>query len=157
MELAVYYFYRIPSRSTCTHRTERNVWNTFWSQISSYSQQLCTYATIRLHRGLPTSLVCIVIVMIQYGHTVTTYFTGLLCCLVFVIFCAAPLSMLFSVIETKSTDILPFPLILASCLVSLIWFVYGYMIDDKFIQASVAVDIDRYSFTLHFQFVICSF
>ncbi|KAG4076641.1 hypothetical protein HA402_001928 [Bradysia odoriphaga] len=76
------------------------------------------------------------VVYARYDPNVTrsTHFIGLLCCLVFVVFCAAPLSMLFNVIETKSTEILPFPLILGSCVVSLIWFVYGYMIEDTFIQ-----------------------
>jgi len=64
----------------------------------------------------------------------STHLIGLLCCLVFVVFCAAPLSMLFHVLETKSTEILPFPLIFSSFVVSFIWFVYGCMIKDTFIQ-----------------------
>ncbi|KAJ6642188.1 Sugar transporter SWEET1 [Pseudolycoriella hygida] len=76
------------------------------------------------------------VLYVRFDHDTTrsTHFIGLLCCLVFVVFCAAPLSMLFHVIENKSTEILPLPLILGSATVSLVWFVYGLMIKDTFIQ-----------------------
>lgn len=60
--------------------------------------------------------------------------TGLVCCCVGVLFFASPLTKLAHVIHTKNTESLPFPIIIASFFVSLQWFVYGLLIDDRFIQ-----------------------
>lgn len=38
------------------------------------------------------------------------------------------------VIRAKSTESLPFPVIMASMIVSCQWFVYGCLINDQFIQ-----------------------
>lgn len=59
---------------------------------------------------------------------------GVLCCAVTVVFFAAPFTMLQHVIRVKNCESLPFPLILATFIVSLEWFVYGVLIDDTFIQ-----------------------
>lgn len=59
---------------------------------------------------------------------------GLLACCAGVIFCASPLGGVFTVFKTKSTECLPFPLIFATFVVSLLWFFYGYLLDDPFIQ-----------------------
>lgn len=59
---------------------------------------------------------------------------GVLCCAVTVVFFAAPFTMLQHVFRVKNCESLPFPLILATFIVSLEWFVYGVMIDDTFIQ-----------------------
>ncbi|XP_058460473.1 sugar transporter SWEET1 isoform X2 [Malaya genurostris] len=59
---------------------------------------------------------------------------GLVCCCVGVLFFASPLTKLAHVIRTKNTESLPFPIIVASFFVSLQWFIYGLLIDDRFIQ-----------------------
>ncbi|XP_058833291.1 sugar transporter SWEET1 [Topomyia yanbarensis] len=59
---------------------------------------------------------------------------GLICCCVGVLFFASPFTKLAHVIRTKNTESLPFPIIVASFFVSLQWFVYGLLIDDRFIQ-----------------------
>lgn len=60
--------------------------------------------------------------------------SGYLCCLVTVIFFAAPCCMLLQVIRTKTTEILPSPLILTSFIVSVQWFIVGVIVNDHFIQ-----------------------
>ncbi|VEN61002.1 unnamed protein product [Callosobruchus maculatus] len=59
---------------------------------------------------------------------------GLICCLVTIMFFAAPLTSLFHVIRIKSTDSMPYYLILATFVVSCQWFIYGSLLNDKFIQ-----------------------
>lgn len=66
----------------------------------------------------------------------TNYVLGLLCCSVGVFFFASPLIKLKHVIVSKNTEVLPRPIIIASFFVTLQWFIYGYLIDDSFIQAS---------------------
>ncbi|CAH1646184.1 unnamed protein product [Spodoptera littoralis] len=46
---------------------------------------------------------------------------------------AAPLSKLFHVVRVNSTECLPFPMILMSFFVSLLWFLYGTIQDDIFL------------------------
>uniref|UniRef100_A0A8D8EUE7 Sugar transporter SWEET n=1 Tax=Culex pipiens TaxID=7175 RepID=A0A8D8EUE7_CULPI len=60
--------------------------------------------------------------------------SGLVCCCVGVLFFASPFTKLAHVIHTKNTESLPFPIIIASFFVSLQWFIYGLLIEDKFIQ-----------------------
>nr|CAD7395639.1 unnamed protein product [Timema cristinae] len=64
---------------------------------------------------------------------------GLLCCFVTIIFFAAPLTMLAHVIRVKSAETLPFSLILATFVVSAQWFLYGYLLNDFFIQVPNAL------------------
>ncbi|XP_055386229.1 sugar transporter SWEET1-like isoform X2 [Condylostylus longicornis] len=59
---------------------------------------------------------------------------GYVCCCVTVTFFGSPLSQLFQVIKTRSTEFLPFPLIVCSFIVSLQWFIYGVLMDDVFIE-----------------------
>lgn len=72
----------------------------------------------------------------QYEKDVTksTEIMGYLCCGVTVVFFAAPLTKLIHVIKVKSSESLPFPLILTSFFVTLQWFIYGNLIGDKFLQ-----------------------
>ncbi|XP_013146431.1 PREDICTED: sugar transporter SWEET1-like isoform X2 [Papilio polytes] len=46
---------------------------------------------------------------------------------------AAPLSKLLHVIRVKSTECLPFPMILMSLFVSAFWYLYGYIDQDLFV------------------------
>lgn len=59
---------------------------------------------------------------------------GLLSCTVTVLFFASPLMMMAHVIRVKSTESLPFPVIMASLIVSCQWFAYGSILNDPFIQ-----------------------
>ncbi|XP_047021718.1 sugar transporter SWEET1 [Helicoverpa zea] len=58
---------------------------------------------------------------------------GLLACSFTIITIAAPLSKLQYVLRVKSTECLPFPMILMSFFVSLLWFLYGTIKDDHFL------------------------
>ncbi|KAJ8913612.1 hypothetical protein NQ315_013434 [Exocentrus adspersus] len=59
---------------------------------------------------------------------------GLVCCMVTILFFAAPLASLLHVIKVKNTDSLPYHLICATFIVSLQWVIYGIILKDKFIQ-----------------------
>ncbi len=60
--------------------------------------------------------------------------TGSLACISSLVFCGAPLVSVSDVIRTKSTEKLPFLLILSSFLVTIMWFSYGFVLRDAFIQ-----------------------
>ncbi|XP_058797305.1 sugar transporter SWEET1-like isoform X2 [Phymastichus coffea] len=59
---------------------------------------------------------------------------GLLSCTLTILFFASPLTLLAHVIRVKSTESLPFPVIMSSFVTSCQWFLYGYLINDLFIQ-----------------------
>ncbi|XP_046462341.1 sugar transporter SWEET1-like isoform X1 [Daphnia pulex] len=59
---------------------------------------------------------------------------GLLCCATTLIFCSAPLATLGDVLRTRSTETLPFYLILANVLVAAQWFLYGVAVHNTFVQ-----------------------
>jgi len=59
---------------------------------------------------------------------------GLLGCATTLVFCSAPLASLGDVMRTRSTETLPFHLILATVLVSGQWFLYGMAIHNPFVQ-----------------------
>lgn len=83
---------------------------------------------------------CFIIVGICVFTNLSTDYTsvslvlGILCCVVTILFISAPLSLLVHVIRVKSTESLPFPLIIMSFFVSLLWLIYGILITDIFIQ-----------------------
>lgn len=62
---------------------------------------------------------------------------GLVCCSITIVFFAAPLTSIANVIKTKNTDSLPFPMIVMGFVVSCQWYIYGVLLQDKFIQASI--------------------
>lgn len=49
-------------------------------------------------------------------------------------FFASPLASLSHVLKTRSTEVLPFPLIVSSFLVSGQWWLYGIILDDNFVK-----------------------
>ena len=63
-----------------------------------------------------------------------TYLTGLLACVASLVFCAAPLAQVRDVVNTKSSEKMPFPLIMSSFLVTVMWFLYGLLIRDQFVS-----------------------
>lgn len=50
------------------------------------------------------------------------------------VFFASPLANLAHVVKVKNSESLPFSMILSSFVVTLLWFVYGCLIEDAFIQ-----------------------
>lgn len=68
------------------------------------------------------------------NYTLVSFVLGIMCCVVTLMFISAPLSLLVHVIRVKSTESLPFPLIIMSFFVSLLWLIYGIIITDIFIQ-----------------------
>lgn len=60
--------------------------------------------------------------------------SGYICCTITVIFFAAPCCMLMDVLRTKSTEMLPLPLILMSFIGSVQWFAFGLIANDLFLQ-----------------------
>lgn len=58
---------------------------------------------------------------------------GIMCSILTISFFAAPFANLAHVIRQKSSDSLPFPIIVTSFIVSLLWTLYGYLLHDGFI------------------------
>ena len=50
-----------------------------------------------------------------------------------VLYCAAPLASVVTVIRTRSTESLPFYLILATMAMTASWTLYGFIIEDTFV------------------------
>ncbi|XP_071539066.1 sugar transporter SWEET1-like isoform X2 [Panulirus ornatus] len=59
---------------------------------------------------------------------------GLTCCAASIIFCASPLISLTEVFSTQSTETLPFPLIFSTFVVAGLWWLYGLVIQNSFVQ-----------------------
>ncbi|XP_043796758.1 sugar transporter SWEET1 [Apis laboriosa] len=70
----------------------------------------------------------------EQDRVLAAKYVGFLSCTITVLFFASPLMMLAHVIKVKNTETLPFPIIMASFIVSSQWFVYGYLLNDLFIQ-----------------------
>ncbi|EZA48619.1 Sugar transporter SWEET1, partial [Ooceraea biroi] len=70
----------------------------------------------------------------QEDKTLAAKHVGFLSCSLTVLFFASPLILLTHVIRVKSADSLPFPVIVASMVVSCQWFAYGCLLGDQFIQ-----------------------
>jgi solute carrier family 50 protein (sugar transporter) len=63
-----------------------------------------------------------------------SYFHFQIGCSLSVGFFAAPLVSLSHVIRTRSTDVLPFAMILSNFLAGALWSIYGILIDDNFVK-----------------------
>ncbi|XP_042210862.1 sugar transporter SWEET1-like [Homarus americanus] len=59
---------------------------------------------------------------------------GMMCCVGSIIFCASPLISLKDVFNTQSTEMLPFPLIFATFIMAGLWWLYGIIIENSFVQ-----------------------
>ncbi|CAG9096419.1 hypothetical protein JYU34_007318 [Plutella xylostella] len=75
----------------------------------------------------------------EYTIVDTNYFRvkdnlGILACVLTLFTIGAPLSKLLHVIHVQNTECLPFPMILMSFIVCTMWYMYGKLIDDMFIQ-----------------------
>ncbi|KAJ0180411.1 hypothetical protein K1T71_003815 [Dendrolimus kikuchii] len=58
---------------------------------------------------------------------------GFIACSLTLVAIAAPMSKLFYVLKVKNTECLPFPMILMSFFVCLLWYIYGLIENDIFI------------------------
>lgn len=76
----------------------------------------------------------------QYHPLEGVSWVGLLACISSLIFSASPLAAVSDVIRTRSTEKLPFSMILASFLVSMLWYTYGYMINDSYVYIPNSVN-----------------
>ncbi|XP_014480899.1 PREDICTED: sugar transporter SWEET1 isoform X1 [Dinoponera quadriceps] len=98
-----------------------------------YSLKRCTTL-----RQFAAALTFILIVYLYSGfqkdEALVTKQIGFLSCSLTILFFASPLVLLAHVIRAKNTESLPFPVIMASMVVSCQWFAYGCLIDDQFIQ-----------------------
>lgn len=70
----------------------------------------------------------------QTDRTKATNVIGLIGICFSLFFFASPLANLKHVIRVKSSESLPFSMILSSFIVTLLWFIYGELISDPFIQ-----------------------
>ncbi|CAD1475837.1 unnamed protein product, partial [Heterotrigona itama] len=87
----------------------------------------------------------------EEDKTLASKYVGFLSCTITVLFFASPLMMLIivgwserkineqnifqaHVIRVKNTESLPFPIIMASLIVSCQWFAYGCLLNDQFIE-----------------------
>ncbi|XP_075236923.1 sugar transporter SWEET1 [Lycorma delicatula] len=86
-------------------------------------------------------LVVLIVMTLAHGYTIyetdseiaSTRFGFLTCCTTLVFF-GSPLTNLAHVLRVKSTEILPFPLIIMTWFVSAQWYLYGIIINDSFVQ-----------------------
>merc|ERR550519_2694426 len=62
------------------------------------------------------------------------YHVGLLGASLSVAYCSAPLASVSHVFKTRSTEVLPYYLIVATVLVTLQWSLYGMIIKDNFVK-----------------------
>ncbi|XP_011870202.1 PREDICTED: sugar transporter SWEET1 [Vollenhovia emeryi] len=87
-----------------------------------------------------TIFVVIFLVYAQIEHPTNVEFRfGIVVTVLLLLLIAAPLAHLRTVIETKNTAILPFPLIFMGTLVSFQWLLYGITINNVFIIVQNAV------------------
>ncbi|KAL0098824.1 hypothetical protein PUN28_020769 [Cardiocondyla obscurior] len=86
-----------------------------------------------------TIAICLVLFVYIYSiyqknQTVAVRHVGFLSCSLTILFFASPLTSLAHVVRMKSTESLPFPIIISSMIVSCQWFAYGCLLSDQFIQ-----------------------
>ena len=62
------------------------------------------------------------------------FFSGLAACISSIVTSASPLAGLGEVMRTKSTESLPFLMIILTFMVNLVWFAYGVLVGDTFIS-----------------------
>ncbi|XP_050719662.1 sugar transporter SWEET1-like [Eriocheir sinensis] len=108
---------------------------------------LCTYVRYCTSAGpwltvrRQIAVTMMVVALIQYyvflsgddSENVKTR-VGLMCCLASIVFCASPLISLTEVFRTQSCDVLPFPLIFTTFLVTGLWWLYGIVIQNNFVK-----------------------
>lgn len=91
--------------------------------------------TIRI-TSISLIFLCLVMIYasIEEDHLQATERIGFVGIIVSLIFFASPLANLAHVIRVKNSESLPFSMIVSSFVVTLLWFIYGNLIGDYFIQ-----------------------
>lgn len=91
---------------------------------------------IRAHSSLTLMDTSFMIIYFSSGAEVEAINSrvGLMCCMGSIIFCAAPLISLTEVFRTQCTEVLPFPLIMSTFFVTGLWWLYGIIIQNSFVQ-----------------------
>lgn len=104
-----------------------------------FSCYILFYFFMSKHRGiiarkiLLTIAITTAIVVICSSSQNDIFYSGLFACASSLVFCASPLASIHTVLKTKSTDSLPFPMILCTFIVSSLWLMYGYLIENNFL------------------------
>ncbi|XP_075676062.1 sugar transporter SWEET1-like isoform X2 [Dermatophagoides pteronyssinus] len=94
-----------------------------------------TFPKSKINRAIIAVLSMLLFVHLYIKYTnEPEYFVGLMACLSSLFFSISPMPLVFEVIRTKCTEQLPFSLIASSFLVTLLWFIYGSLIGDAFVQ-----------------------
>ncbi|KFM79695.1 Sugar transporter SWEET1, partial [Stegodyphus mimosarum] len=73
------------------------------------------------------------------NHSTAVQILGIFGCISSILTCAAPLASIGQVLKTKSTESLPFPIILATFIVAALWLFYGFLKQDTFLQIPNAI------------------
>ncbi|XP_077272170.1 sugar transporter SWEET1 [Temnothorax americanus] len=86
-----------------------------------------------------TVAICLVLLVYLYSiyqrdKVLAERYVGFFSCSLTILFFASPLISLAHVMRMKSTESLPFPVIMTSMIVSCQWFAYGCLLSDQFIQ-----------------------
>jgi len=98
------------------------------------------FTPVKIQTGKKIFLTVIVVVLVQlYIHNEEVLETaqlriGLLGASMSIAYCSAPLASIQHVFRTKSTESLPFYLILATTVVTGLWSLYGHIIHDNFVK-----------------------
>lgn len=72
------------------------------------------------------------------------YFTGLTAAVASMLCALSPLPAVVDAVRSKSTEMLPFPIICSSVFVSSLWLLYGYLVGDPFVQV-IATTVSRFN------------
>lgn len=121
-----------------------NIFTTHLSLVKNcYYYYICTYIFFLLLQSTILkqffSILFVLVASLIYSQYESDYekatsHMGIICSGVTILFFAAPLASLLHVIKVKSSESLPFPIILSTFIVSIQWFLYGLIIHDKFVQ-----------------------
>ncbi|XP_074596574.1 sugar transporter SWEET1-like [Brevipalpus obovatus] len=76
----------------------------------------------------------IALVLVCNARPDPVYFSGIIASAASLGFASSPAVTIVDVFKTKSTEKLPFSFILSSFVVSSLWFVYGILVNDPFVQ-----------------------
>jgi len=103
--------------------------------VTFYMYSIKKSIILRQFFGCLLALLLILAYSVYEGNKdVAMKYVGFLCCIMTIMFFAAPLASLMHVMKVKSAESLPFPIILMTFIVSTQWFLYGILLHDRFIQ-----------------------
>ncbi|RWS23509.1 sugar transporter SWEET1-like isoform X2 [Leptotrombidium deliense] len=100
----------------------------FTSYVMGLNRKLCFAITT-----------LVTVVFITKKSENPSYYSGLCASLFGVLFTLSPLASIVDVFKNRSTAKLPFYIILSSFVVTLLWFIYGMLINDTFVKVPNAL------------------